>query len=406
MQQRQMGSLGEQVSLLGFGAMRLPTINGENSKIDAPEAIRMMRHAFDNGVNYVDSAWGYHGGNSELIVAQALRDGYRQRVQLATKSPTWLLETAEDFSSYLDRQLQKLETDHIDYYLQHGLGRDRWLKYKELGVFAAAQRAKDQGKIKHYGFSFHDKAETFQEIIAEYPWDFCQIQYNYLDVDNQAGRQGLQAAHAKGMAVVVMEPLRGGRLAAGLPSQISEMLQRGERELQDQVVQRHPAEFVDVHRFIFEHGNEFTHPVEWAFRWLADQPEVSLILSGMSTMAQVEHNLAICSLPGMVTGNMSPEERNLLAAVAKAWQARIKVNCTDCKYCMPCPQGVDIPACFSRYNTAAMFDAWEQGKKSYSRLSEEQHDASHCIACGACEAACPQKLSIINALKELDAALR
>jgi len=401
-----MGNLGEQVSLLGFGAMRLPTIDGENSKIDVPEAVRMMRHAFDNGVNYVDTAWGYHGGTSELAVAQALQDGYRQKVLLATKNPTWAIETTADFMKYLDLQLEKLQTDHIDFYLQHGLGRDRWSKYQALEIFAEAEKAKAAGKIRYYGFSFHDKLETFLEIINLYPWDFCQIQYNYLDTEYQAGQAGLQAAHAKGMAVIAMEPLRGGRLAAGLPSQISEMLQRGERELQDLVAQRHPAEFIDVHRFVFEHGNEFTHPVEWAMRWLADQPELSLILSGMSTMEQVEHNLGICSSPGMVIGNMSPEERNLLAEVAKAWRARIKVNCTDCKYCMPCPQGVDIPDCFSRYNTAAMFDTWDQGKRSYSRLIEQQHDASLCVACGACEAACPQKIAIIETLKELDAALR
>ncbi|MCL2498598.1 MAG: aldo/keto reductase [Symbiobacteriaceae bacterium] len=379
MQKRVMGNLGHEVSLLGFGAMRLPTLEGESRNIDFLEAVRMMRYAFDHGVNYVDTAYGYHGGNSELAVAQALADGYRQKVMLATKSPTWLIESTADFGKYLDEQLQKLQTDCIDFYLQHGLGRDRWDKYQKLGIFEEAMKAKAAGKIKHYGFSFHDTQDAFMEILNAYPWEFCQIQYNYLDTEYQAGKAGLQAAAAKGMPVIVMEPLRGGRLATGLPGEIQNLFQQADAD---------------------------RHPVEWAFRWLADQPEATVILSGMSTFSQVEQNISICQSPALVPGCFSTAEQEIVQQVATAWHGRTKVNCTDCKYCMPCPQGIDIPGLLSRYNNAAMFDLWEQAKRGYQRTINESKDAGQCVACGACEAACPQKIAIIETLKEIDKVMR
>ena len=375
---REMAKLNEKVSLLSFGAMRLPTIGGESANIDYPEAVRMMRTAFDQGVNYVDTAYGYHGGNSELAVAQALADGYRSKVLLATKSPTWRIESAADFPRFLDEQLTKLQTDHIDFYLQHGLGSSRLGKFHDFEIFQQAQKAKEAGKIRYYGFSFHDRLSVFEELLDNYPWDFVQIQYNYLDTEYQAGRAGLEKAAAMNIPVIAMEPLRGGRLAADLPPEVLALLQGAKPE---------------------------RHPVEWAFRWLADQPGVTSILSGMSTLAQVEHNLALCSIPSMVVGNLTTAERDLLMEVAQVWRARIRVNCTACNYCIPCPQGVEIPGLFSLYNNAAMFETWQQAQRRYTRLVEEKKDAAQCNGCAACEGLCPHKVPIIAALKELAAAL-
>lgn len=379
MQKRIMGKLGHEVSLLGFGAMRLPIIDGDTKKIDLAEATRMIRYAIDHGVNYVDTAWGYHGGESEPTVRQALADGYRDRVFLATKNPTWLIEKPEDWDYYLDQQLERLGTDHIDFYLQHALNADNWKKFQEMNLFERAMKAKAAGKIRHFGFSFHDKHEVFIEILNAHDWDFCQIQYNYLDTEYQAGRAGLEAAAAKGMPVIVMEPIRGGSLARNLPQEITDL---------------------------FHKGNAERTPVEWAIRWLADQSAVTVVLSGMSLMEHVEQNVATCSDEKLVAGCMSAEEKELLAEVSRTWHARIRVDCTSCEYCLPCPQGVQIPSCFSRYNNAAMFDTWDQARKGYAQMIEEKKDASLCVECGACEAACPQHLPIIAKLKELDKELR
>ena len=379
MQKRKMGKLGTEVSLLGFGCMRLPIIDGDTKNIDLEHATKMIRYAIDNGVNYVDTAWGYHGGESEPTVGKALADGYRDKVFLATKNPTWLIEKPEDWDYYLDQQLARLGTDHIDFYLQHALSASGWQKFKDLGLYERAMAAKAAGKIRNFGFSFHDKQEVFMDILQSYDWDFCQIQYNYLDVDYQAGMAGLKAAADKGMAVIIMEPLRGGRLAAGLPQEIETML---------------------------NNANPAYTPAQWAIRWLADQKEVTVILSGMSNFEQTEQNVATCQDPSLLIGSLSTTEKEVLLEVATKWHARIKIGCTSCEYCMPCPQGINIPGCFSAYNNASMFDAWEQGAKSYSRVIEEKKDASLCVSCGACEAACPQHLEIIATLKELDTVFR
>lgn len=379
MQRRIMGKLGHEVSLLGFGAMRLPLLDSSDSKsIDFTETTRMIRAAIDGGVSYIDSAYVYHGGMSEVALAKALTDGYRERVFLATKSPTWMLKTPEDFDRYLEESLQRLETDCIDFYLQHSLSRDGWQQFKEMDLFQRGQAAKAAGKIRYFGFSFHDSHDVFQEILDAYPWDFCQIQYNYLDVDYQAGKAGLQAAAARGIPVIVMEPLRGGRLASGIPDEIGEMLSS-----------MHPDR----------------SPVEWAIRWLADQPGATVILSGMSTLEQVEQNVAITSSEELTVGCMSSEEQSLISEVASLWRKRIKVPCTECQYCSACPQGINIPELFSGYNSASMFDTWDQARKRYASLVGEKKDATVCIACGACESVCPQHIPIIETLKTIDKAL-
>jgi predicted aldo/keto reductase-like oxidoreductase len=256
--------------VLGFGAMRLPLMSVDTSEINEPEAIKMIRYAIDNGVNYVDTAYPYHQGQSEILVGKALKDGYRGNVRLATKIPSWLVESYDDFDKFLEEQLSKLEIDYIDYYLIHGLYKATWPKIKDLGVFEWAEKAKNEGKIKNLGFSFHDEYELFEKILDDSQhFDFCQIQLNYMDTNYQAGLKGLKLASEKGLAVVIMEPLKGGKLAVTPPQEINEIWAKSE-------MSRTPA--------------------EWALQWLWNLPEVSVVLSGMSEMWHVEENLkyAIC----------------------------------------------------------------------------------------------------------------
>lgn len=374
MQYREFGKIDYHPSLLGFGCMRLPVINGETKNINEAEAIKMIRHAIDHGVNYVDTAYGYHGGNSEFVVGKALKDGYRAKTALATKNPTYLVESGDHWDQLLDEQLKKLDVDQIDFYLQHTLDAELWGVTKKYKLWERAEAAKKAGKIKYYGFSFHDSYEVFEEIINSYDWDFCQIQMNYLDTERQATLKGLELAAKKGIRVVIMEPLQGGRLA-NLPDDIAA------RFNQSQV--KHT-------------------PVEWALRFLANRPEVALVLSGMSTMSQVKDNLRICSQSDLVPGCMTEAELNLLHEISTYWHSKLNIGCTACRYCMPCPNGVDIPAVFAAWNLHGSSNAGavRSAHKAYQELITNHTDASLCIACGACEAACPQHLSIITKLQE------
>jgi predicted aldo/keto reductase-like oxidoreductase len=374
MQYRHFGKLNLKPSVLGFGAMRMPVIDGKYDQINIDEAIRMIRYAIDNGVNYIDTAWGYHDGKSEPLVGMALKDGYREKVMLATKNPTWHIHKTEDWDYYLNEQLKRLETDHIDFYLQHALDKNGWEKFKRLGLWEKAMEAKKAGKIKYIGFSFHDEYEVFADILDTYDWDFCQIQLNYLDTDYQAGLKGLEKAASKNIGVVIMEPLRGGRLANGLPDFII-------RSMEEYPVKR--------------------NPVDWALRWLANLPGVATILSGMSTFEQVEENIQLCSSPDMGPNKMSKEEVDFILDLANRWKSMKQIGCTNCKYCMPCPNGVNIPVCFSVYNYfhSTNPDAWDKGHKDYKELISNSSDAALCIECGQCEGACPQHLPIIETLK-------
>ncbi|MGD9101837.1 MAG: aldo/keto reductase, partial [Anaerolineae bacterium] len=270
--------------MLGFGAMRLPTL-GEFSKIDEPESTRMLRYAIDHGVNYVDTAYPYHSGSSEVFLGRALQDGYRDKVKLATKLPCWDVKVYEDFDKYLNEQLERLQTDHVDFYLLHGLGKDRWAKMRDLGAIKWAEGAIADGRIGHLAFSFHDDYETFVEIVDAYEWAFCQIQYNYMDVENQAGTKGLKYAVSKGLAVVIMEPLLGGKLV-NPPQPI--------QELWDTTSTRRA-------------------PADWALQWLWDQPEVTVVLSGMSTMQQVEENVA--SAAAAEVGKLTQADQAIITQV-------------------------------------------------------------------------------------------
>lgn len=371
MQYRQFGNLNIKVSALGFGAMRLPIVENDQSRIDEDEAIRMIRYAIDNGVNYVDTAWPYHGGNSEILVGKALKDGYRQRTYLATKLPTWLIKEQGDMDKYLDEQLKKLQTDYVDFYLLHALDKSRWENLKKLDVLKWAEKAKSEGKIKHIGFSFHDEYSVFQDIIDYYDkWDFCQIQYNYMDIDVQAGEKGLKYAASKGLGVVIMEPIRGGRLAGNPPKPVMDLWNTAE--------------------------NKRT-PADWALQWLWNQPEVSVVLSGMSTFEQVKQNIESANNSGI--NKLTQQEVELVNKVRDKYKELSPVACTGCNYCMPCPNGVNIPRNFELYNEAHMYNTYDSNRKSYVDLKDAK--ASSCVECGACESVCPQHLTIIDYLKDV-----
>lgn len=369
MQYREFGKTGLKVSALGFGCMRFKTL--ENGEIDVEESVRQLRSAVDRGVNYLDTAYPYHNGKSEGVLAKALKDGYREKVFIADKNPVWLVNKHEDFEKYLNEQLARLETEYIDFYLFHALDRDRWNKIKALGAIDFAEKALKDGKIKHIGFSFHDDTAAFKEIVDAYDWDFCQMQYNYMDEYNQAGVEGLKYAASKGMAVIIMEPLLGGKLAKTPPKVIQEIW-----------------ESADVKR----------SPAEWALRWIWNQPEVSLLLSGMNDMKQVDENIKTAG--NATAGSMNGEELNLVDKVRNKYKELTRVGCTACRYCMPCPAGVDIPGNFATYNEAAVYDNWENCKKHYNSRKETER-ASACVECGKCEKVCPQHLTIRKYLKEL-----
>lgn len=371
MKYRRFGNLDWKVSALGFGAMRLPIIDGDASKIDEPHAIKMIRFAIDHGVNYVDTAYGYHRGNSEIIVGKALRDGYREKIRLATKMPTWLVNSQEDMDKCLNEQLQKLQTSHIDFYLLHGLNKERWPKLREMNVFEWAERKIKEGKIRYLGFSFHDKYPIFKEIIDSYNgWTFCQIQYNYMDTDYQAGTKGLKYAASKGLAVVIMEPVAGGKLAMRPPDDI---------------------------QALWEKSGIKAKPVELALKWVWSQPEVSVTLSGMSTIEQVTENVEIADRSG--TGTLTETELELVNRVAKKYKELGFVGCTGCRYCMPCPQGVNIPEIFSLYNEYFVKDRNDEIKNKYWEHITPESQAKRCARCGRCEELCPQQLSIRDILR-------
>jgi uncharacterized protein len=363
MRHRKFGKLDWNVSVLGFGAMRLPVL--ADRSVDEPESIRMLRYAIDQGVNYIDTAYVYHGGESERVVGRALADGYRAKVRIATKSPLWRIQEADDFDRILAEQLQRLGTDHIDFYMMHGIGAEGWNQIRELGLMTRAEAARDDGRIGHIGFSFHDKYEALKAIIDGYEgWEFCQIQYNYMDTENQAGHRGLCYAASKGIPIVVMEPLLGGRLA------------------------NPPA---SVRRLIEDFPTERT-PAAWALRWIWDHAEVTTVLSGMSTMAQLEENLQ--SAGEAAAGVMGTDEKSLIARVRRCFEERTVVPCTKCDYCLPCPEGVEISRVFELYNGATIYDDVGGSQFAYRIFVPEEGRADRCIACGECEAKCPQEIEI------------
>jgi len=379
MQFRKFGKLERQVSALGFGCMRLPTRDGipQSENIDEVEAIRMIRHAVDQGVNYIDTAYPYHNGRSEVITGMALRDGYRSKVMLATKSPVWQIAKPEDFDTYLNEQLARLGTGHIDFYLFHALGTERWEKIVlEHNLIERAEAAVKDGRIGQIGFSFHDKAEAFRRIVDGYSgWSMCQIQYNYMDTENQAGTAGLQYAASKGIAVVIMEPLLGGRLA--VPPQAAAN--------------------------VFLASDRGWSPAEWALQWTWDQAEVSTVLSGMKAMAEVEENLRAAGRSGI--GSLGAGDREFFERARKILRERAAIPCTNCGYCRPCPSGVNIPRNFELYNDCVIYDDPAIPRAIYARFMPESERASACTACRECEDKCPQRIAISARMPEVHAVL-
>jgi hypothetical protein len=376
MKYREFGTLGWKASALGFGCMRLPVRSGGfgSTDIDEPEAIRLIRHAIENGVNYFDTAYAYHSGRSEVVLGRALRDGYRERVRVATKVPPWLVHAPEDFDRILQEQLDRLQTDSIDCYLFHTLNRKYWQEVVlRHGLLQKAAAALGDGRIQHLGFSFHSDFESFEEILSATDlWSFCQIQYNYVNVEFQAGVRGLRLAADRGLAVVVMEPLLGGRLADP-PAEI--------RQLMEEFPLPRP-------------------PVAWALDWLWDQPEVSLVLSGMGSMRQLEENLRLARQARPHC--FGTKDQVLIDQVREGYRARTVIPCTHCGYCAPCPNGVDVPANFELYNHAKMFDDIATARFRYGFALGAEQRASHCIQCGWCEERCPQQIPIQEWIDRVD----
>ncbi len=372
------GKTGLQVSPLGFGCMRFPVIDSDNSRIDEDQAMEMVRYAIDHGVNYFDTAYPYHGfdfskgGASEPFLAKALKDGYREKVYIATKLPSWLVETREDMDRFLDEQLERLETEHIDFYLLHGLDRKSWKKLLELGVLEFLHSALEAGKIRFAGFSYHDEIDLFKEIVDAYEWTFCQIQYNYMDEEYQAGTEGLKYAAAKGLAIVAMEPLRGGTLVNGLPPAARKVLEQADPE---------------------------KSAVAWAFEWLWKHPEVTVVLSGMSHLDHVKENLQLAA--ELSQKEWKKEDEETIQSAVRIIRAQQMVDCTACNYCMPCPEGVNIPRNFALYNDYHMLQD-PAAKLRYQRLLSDTAKASNCIECGLCEPQCPQSIPIRAELKHVD----
>ena len=370
MNYRKMENLDLEVSALGFGAMRLPIIDDDSANIDQAEAIEMIRYGIDEGINYVDTAWPYHQGESEKVVGKALKDGYREKVYLATKLPIWECKEKKDLDKIFNKQLEKMEVESIDFYLLHALDEGHWQTVKDLDIIEWAEKKKEEGKIKYLGFSFHDSYALFEEILDAHDWDFCQIQYNYLDVEYQAGKKGLQKAYSKGIEVVIMEPIRGGWLA-----------------------QEPPA----AAKRLFESENENRTPVEWALHWIWSQKEPGVVLSGMSNMQQLKENLETASESEV--GLLSDSEFKMMEKAAE--EMRGPITCTRCEYCLPCPEAINIPENFHLYNQAKLLDKKEEMTEKYFELDETAR-ASNCIECGQCEPQCPQNLDIIDLLKEVD----
>jgi hypothetical protein len=393
MQYRKMGSLDWPVSALGFGCMRLPSKRRFFwKKLDPDEAIRIIRRGIDRGVNYIDTAWFYHFGKSETIVGQALRDGYREKVRLVTKLPMILVRKTSDFDYYLHKQLEKLQTDYLDVYLFHALNQRLFDKMISLDLLAKMEEAKAKGLIRHIGFSFHDTLPVFKKIVDAYNWDVTLIQYNYMDTGIQATTEGLEYAHAKGIAVVIMEPIKGGMLA-NPPSEATEIIKNAPTQ---------------------------RTPVDWALQFLWNRPEVATVLSGMSSMQMVEQNCDSAERSGI--NSLAEDEIQILSQLAEIYRQKLLVPCSSCNYCMPCPAGVNIPENFAILNNVSLARQGDFAqrlhtffiRRKYKKLARNKKqlakkpnsgNASLCVNCGKCLEHCPQQIDIPTELNKTHSVL-
>jgi len=387
MKYRKMGSLDWKVSALGFGCMRLPSRRFSLMGADLEESKRIIRYGIDRGINYIDTAWPYHLGESERIVGQVLKDGYREKVHLVTKLPVPVVRKTEDFDRFLNSQLEKLQTDYLDIYLLHSLNAGTFEKVKRLRLIEKMEQAQRQGRIRHIGFSFHDTYPVFKEIIDYYNWDMAQIQYNYMDTAVQATTAGLEYAHSKGIAVVVMEPVKGGSLA------------------------NPPVEAIEVMNLAAQERT----PVDWALQFLWNRPEVATVLSGMGNMRMVEENCDSAELSGI--NSLNQEEEGVITRLAEIYREKILVSCTGCEYCLLCPEGVNIPHNFAILNNVSLEQSRLrrfQVRRGYSKLAgtKEKLDkenpngnGSLCVICGECLDKCPQEINIPLELERAHAIL-
>lgn len=373
MQYRSFPNSSEKLSVLGYGCMRFPTrVGGEASTfIDKEKALEQLRYAIDNGVNYLDTAYPYHLGASESFLGEyVLKDGYREKVNIATKLPTFMINKKESIEKIFNKQLEKLQVDCIDYYLLHSLNGKLWDKMLSLDIIGFMDRIRKEGRVRYMGFSFHGTRDNFKRIVDEYDWDFAQIQFNILDENFQAGIEGMEYAHGKGLGIIVMEPLRGGSLVGKIPEEVQKVYDRAP-------IKRSPA--------------------EWALRWVWNHPAVTVVLSGMNRDEHIRENIRIASeaLPDSLTDR----EKTIIGNVRNKYRNLMQVGCTGCAYCMPCPAGINIPSAFKNLNNYHMFSkfASRMYHMRYAGIQTEDgkpHWTSSCLDCGKCEKACPQGIKI------------
>ena len=360
---------GNEISVLGYGCMRFTKTAGA---IDMEKAERELMAAYHAGVNYYDTAYIY--GGSEAAIGKIFeKNGIRQKIKIATKLPHYLMHSMESIEKCFQEELSRLRTDYIDYYLMHMLNDVKtWEKLVDMGILDWIREKKESGAIRQIGFSYHGNSESFCKVVDAYDWDFCQIQYNYLDENAQAGRKGLNHASAKGLPIIIMEPLRGGKLVNNLPEKAKKLFD--------------------------EHEKKYS-PAEWAFRWLWNQPEVTCVLSGMNSMQMLEENVRIANTCEI--GAFTEKEESFLKEIVTEINSKMKVGCTGCGYCMPCPANVDIPGTFAAYNVSSM-DGKKEAMYEYLRSTTFRKDttsASNCVGCGKCEKHCPQRIAIREELK-------
>jgi predicted aldo/keto reductase-like oxidoreductase len=362
--------------------MRFPTMPTEDKSlspfeipVNEEEAEKMLLHAMEHGINYFDTAYPYHGGKSEEILGRTMKS-HRDKIMIATKLPAMMVKEASDVERFIDEQLKRLESDYVDFYLLHGLSSHSWSLMKEYKALDFLERLVSDGRIRYTGFSFHDDVKLFKEIIDSYDWTLCQIQYNYFDENRQAGKEGLQYAAGKGIGVVIMEPLRGGNLTNNIPPSV---------------------------QAIWDSAETKRTPAEWALRWVFNHAEVSTVLSGMSAMPQLVENLKI--VENAEPNSLNPNELSLIQKAKEEYEALLKVGCTGCGYCMPCPNGIDIPTNFNAYNNYFLFDQQHMSQMMYNMMLPEDQRASSCVECGECEEKCPQQIEIMEELKNVHSVL-
>lgn len=378
MKYRKFGKLGIERSAFGVGCMRFPKKKDENGTetVDMELAKKIVYTAIEGGVNYIDTAYVYSDGQAEKILGEILDGGWRERVSIATKLPIWEVKEYDDMPRIFETELKALRTDHIDFYLVHCLGREQWRRLEALGITRFLDSLKASGKIKYACFSFHDSYDAFEEILGAYDWDMCQIQFNYMDIDNQAGLRGLELAGSKNIPVVIMEGLLGGKLA-DVPESV---------------------------RAVFDSYPEKRSPAEWGFRWLCNFPQVATVLSGVTDVEMTRQNLEIFDKADV--GIMSREELDIVARAREEYKKRMKIECTGCRYCMPCPRDVDIPGIFSTWNGAFKYSDDVSGNRHYiEKIKAGGHGADKCVSCRLCMRKCPQGFDIPDMLRLADSEL-